>query len=67
MYKASLADGKEVAVKQLKIGGQQGERESRSEVEIISHIHYRHLVSLAFSRTEGYFTSIFTVKVLFTI
>ncbi|KAL2559087.1 Proline-rich receptor-like protein kinase PERK9 [Forsythia ovata] len=46
VYKGSLADGKEVAVKQLKIGGQQGEREFRSEVEIISRIHHRHLVSL---------------------
>lgn len=46
VYKGSLADGREVAVKQLKIGGGQGEREFRSEVEIISRIHHRHLVSL---------------------
>ncbi|XP_057809927.1 proline-rich receptor-like protein kinase PERK8 [Salvia miltiorrhiza] len=46
VYKGSLANGRDVAVKQLKIGGGQGEREFRSEVEIISRIHHRHLVSL---------------------
>ncbi|XP_075506984.1 proline-rich receptor-like protein kinase PERK8 [Primulina tabacum] len=46
VYKGRLADGREVAVKQLKIGGRQGEREFKSEVEIISRIHHRHLVSL---------------------
>lgn len=46
VYKGSLADGREVAVKQLKIGGGQGEREFRAEVEIISRVHHRHLVSL---------------------
>jgi hypothetical protein len=46
VYKGVLPDGREVAVKQLKIGGGQGEREFRAEVEIISRIHHRHLVSL---------------------
>ncbi|KAF6170461.1 hypothetical protein GIB67_036235 [Kingdonia uniflora] len=46
VYKGCLADGREVAVKQLKIGGGQGEREFRAEVEIISRVHHRHLVSL---------------------
>ncbi|KAL5582001.1 hypothetical protein UlMin_014443 [Ulmus minor] len=46
VYKGFLADGREVAVKQLKIGGGQGEREFRAEVEIISRVHHRHLVSL---------------------
>ncbi|CAA2967160.1 proline-rich receptor kinase PERK9 [Olea europaea subsp. europaea] len=46
VYKGCLADGRLVAVKQLKIDGGQGEREFRSEVEIISRIHHRHLVSL---------------------
>ncbi|PIN25928.1 Serine/threonine protein kinase [Handroanthus impetiginosus] len=46
VYKGILADGREVAVKRLKAGGGQGEREFRSEVEIISRIHHRHLVSL---------------------
>ncbi|XP_027097414.1 proline-rich receptor-like protein kinase PERK8 [Coffea arabica] len=46
VYKGHLVDGREVAVKQLNIGGGQGEREFRAEVEIISRIHHRHLVSL---------------------
>ncbi|KAG2709975.1 hypothetical protein I3760_04G003600 [Carya illinoinensis] len=46
VYKGVLADGKDVAIKQLKIGGGQGEREFRAEVEIISRIHHRYLVSL---------------------
>ncbi|GAB4828946.1 hypothetical protein Ancab_018606 [Ancistrocladus abbreviatus] len=46
VYKGCLADGREVAVKQLKVGGGQGEREFKAEVEIISRIHHRHLVSL---------------------
>ncbi|XP_006654890.1 proline-rich receptor-like protein kinase PERK8 [Oryza brachyantha] len=46
VYKGHLPDGKEVAVKQLKDGGGQGEREFQAEVEIISRVHHRHLVSL---------------------
>lgn len=46
VYKGTLIDGRDVAVKQLKIGGRQGDREFKSEVEIISRIHHRHLVSL---------------------
>ncbi|KAJ4848219.1 hypothetical protein Tsubulata_014390 [Turnera subulata] len=46
VYKGFLPDGRVVAVKQLKTGGGQGEREFRAEVEIISRIHHRHLVSL---------------------
>ncbi|KAH1190070.1 Proline-rich receptor-like protein kinase PERK8 [Glycine max] len=46
VYKGLLIDGREVAVKQLKIGGGQGECEFRAEVEIISRVHHHHLVSL---------------------
>jgi serine/threonine protein kinase len=46
VYKGNLPDGTEIAVKQLKIGSGQGEREFKAEVEIISRIHHRHLVSL---------------------
>ncbi|KAJ8563000.1 hypothetical protein K7X08_031452 [Anisodus acutangulus] len=46
VYKGYLSVGRYVAVKQLNIGGSQGEREFRAEVEIISRIHHRHLVSL---------------------
>ncbi|KAI3502657.1 hypothetical protein L1887_30867 [Cichorium endivia] len=46
VYKGCLVDGTEVAVKELKIGGGQGEREFSAEVEIIGRIHHRYLVSL---------------------
>lgn len=46
VFKGSLLDGRKVAVKQLKAGSGQGEREFRAEVEIISRVHHRHLVSL---------------------
>ncbi|WOL16983.1 proline-rich receptor-like protein kinase PERK7 [Canna indica] len=46
VYKGILPNRKEVAVKQLKAGSGQGEREFRAEVEIISRVHHRHLVSL---------------------
>ncbi|CAM8896010.1 unnamed protein product [Rhodiola kirilowii] len=46
VYKGHLPDGRVVAVKQLKVGSGQGEREFRAEVDIISRIHHRHLVSL---------------------
>uniref|UniRef100_A0A804N0Y9 non-specific serine/threonine protein kinase n=1 Tax=Zea mays TaxID=4577 RepID=A0A804N0Y9_MAIZE len=45
VYKGCLADG-EFAVKKLKDGGGQGEREFHAEVDIISRVHHRHLVSL---------------------
>ncbi|XP_021731978.1 proline-rich receptor-like protein kinase PERK15 [Chenopodium quinoa] len=46
VYKGVLPNGIEVAVKQLKTGSAQGEREFQAEVEIISLVHHRHLVSL---------------------
>ncbi|CAH8386932.1 unnamed protein product [Eruca vesicaria subsp. sativa] len=46
VYKGTLHDGKVVAVKQLKVGSGQGDREFTAEVEIISRVHHRHLVSL---------------------
>ncbi|CAL9240165.1 unnamed protein product [Arabidopsis halleri] len=46
VYKGKLNDGKLVAVKQLKVGSRQGDREFKAEVEIISRVHHRHLVSL---------------------
>ncbi|KAL6867552.1 hypothetical protein ACP4OV_015576 [Aristida adscensionis] len=47
VYKGVLAgSGKQVAIKQLKSGSGQGEREFQAEVEIISRVHHRHLVSL---------------------
>ncbi|KAG7589413.1 Protein kinase domain [Arabidopsis suecica] len=46
VYKGILPDGRVVAVKQLKIGGGQGDREFKAEVETLSRIHHRHLVSI---------------------
>ncbi|EXB54204.1 Proline-rich receptor-like protein kinase PERK2 [Morus notabilis] len=46
VYKGVLLSGKEVAVKQLMTGSRQGEREFQAEVDIISRIHHKHLVSL---------------------
>lgn len=46
MNKGVLPNGKEVAVKSLKAGSGQGEREFQAEVEIISRVHHRYLVSL---------------------
>uniref|UniRef100_A0A7N0ZSU5 non-specific serine/threonine protein kinase n=1 Tax=Kalanchoe fedtschenkoi TaxID=63787 RepID=A0A7N0ZSU5_KALFE len=46
VHKGVLPTGKEVAVKSLKTGSGQGEREFQAEVEIISRVHHRHLVSL---------------------
>ncbi|KAH7436715.1 hypothetical protein KP509_05G032400 [Ceratopteris richardii] len=46
VYKGILPDGQLVAVKQLKSGASQGEKEFQAEVEIISRVHHRHLVSL---------------------
>lgn len=46
VYKGVLSDGKEIAVKSLKSGSFQGEREFQAEVDIIGRVHHRHLVSL---------------------
>lgn len=46
VYRGCLPDGRMVAVKQLKVGSGQGDREFKAEVEIISRVHHRHLVSL---------------------
>ncbi|XP_039159308.1 proline-rich receptor-like protein kinase PERK1 [Eucalyptus grandis] len=46
VHKGVLSSGRVVAIKQLKAGSGQGEREFQAEVDIISCIHHRHLVSL---------------------
>ncbi|CAN6303343.1 unnamed protein product [Urochloa humidicola] len=46
VHRGVLPGGREVAVKQLKAGSGQGEREFQAEVDIISRVHHRHLVSL---------------------
>ncbi|KAH6789348.1 Protein kinase superfamily protein [Perilla frutescens var. frutescens] len=46
VHKGVLPNGKEIAVKSLKSNSGQGEREFHAEVDIISRVHHRHLVSL---------------------
>ncbi|CAN8294390.1 unnamed protein product [Cochlearia groenlandica] len=46
VYKGILCDGKPIAIKQLKSISAEGYREFKAEVEIISRVHHRHLVSL---------------------
>ncbi|KAK1414270.1 hypothetical protein QVD17_30014 [Tagetes erecta] len=46
VHKGVLPTGEKVAIKQLKIGSGQGEREFQAEVAIISRVHHKHLVSL---------------------
>ncbi|ESQ37187.1 hypothetical protein EUTSA_v10002411mg [Eutrema salsugineum] len=46
VYRGILRNGKEIAVKKLKAGSAQGEREFQAEVGIISRVHHRHLVAL---------------------
>lgn len=53
VHRGVLPNGKEVAVKQLKAGSGQGEREFHAEVEIISRVHHKHLVSLVGYCTTG--------------
>ncbi|CAA7048408.1 unnamed protein product [Microthlaspi erraticum] len=53
VHKGTLADGTEVAVKQLKTGSRQGEGEFRVEIETISRVHHRHLISLLGSCSTG--------------
>ncbi|KAF7817142.1 proline-rich receptor-like protein kinase PERK15 [Senna tora] len=46
VYKGVLPSGKEIAVKKLKSGSEQGDREFQAEVETISRVHHKHLVEL---------------------
>lgn len=46
VHKGILPNGKLIAVKSLKSGSGQGEREFQAEVETISRVHHKHLVSL---------------------
>ncbi|KAL6880257.1 hypothetical protein ACP4OV_011822 [Aristida adscensionis] len=46
VHRGELPGGRAVAVKQLKAGSGQGEREFQAEVDTISRVHHRHLVSL---------------------
>jgi hypothetical protein len=46
VYSGTVGGGHEVAIKKLRAGSGQGDREFRAEVEIISRVHHKNLVSL---------------------
>ncbi|KAF8036482.1 hypothetical protein BT93_C2260 [Corymbia citriodora subsp. variegata] len=46
VYRGVLPTGEVVAVKRLKVGSGQGEREFLTEVEILSRVHHKRVVSL---------------------
>ncbi|KAH1113404.1 hypothetical protein J1N35_006782 [Gossypium stocksii] len=46
VFKGVFPNEKEVAIKCMKAGSGQGDREFQAEVEIVSRVHHRHLVSL---------------------
>jgi Protein tyrosine and serine/threonine kinase len=44
VHRGILSDGREVAIKQLKSDNTWGQREFKSEVDVLSRVHHRHLV-----------------------
>ncbi|KAH6766090.1 Leucine-rich repeat protein kinase family protein [Perilla frutescens var. hirtella] len=46
VYRGILADGKVVAIKRAQEGSLQGEKEFLTEIELLSRLHHRNLVSL---------------------
>ena len=46
VYKGILVDGKVVAIKRAREGSLQGEKEFLTEIEFMSRLHHRNLVSL---------------------
>ncbi len=46
VYKGVLADGTVVAIKRAQEGSLQGETEFLTEIELLSRVHHRNLVSL---------------------
>lgn len=46
VYRGVLANGKVVAVKRAQEGSLQGEKEFLTEIELLSRLHHRNLVSL---------------------
>ncbi|CAN6467574.1 unnamed protein product [Victoria cruziana] len=54
VYKGVLADGSIVAIKRAQEGSLQGEREFLTEIELLSRLHHRNLVSLVgYCNEEG--------------
>ncbi|KAL5724627.1 hypothetical protein ACHQM5_007862 [Ranunculus cassubicifolius] len=54
VYKGTLADGMIIAVKRILEGSLQGEREFLTEIQLLSRVHHRNLISLiGFCNEEG--------------
>jgi serine/threonine protein kinase len=53
VYKGILADGMVVAIKRAQEGSVQGEKEFLTEIELLSRLHHRNLVSLIGYCDEG--------------
>ncbi|XP_054819214.1 probable LRR receptor-like serine/threonine-protein kinase At1g06840 isoform X2 [Prosopis cineraria] len=53
VYKGILSDGTVVAIKRAQVGSLQGEREFLTEIELLSRLHHRNLVTLVGYCDEG--------------
>lgn len=54
VYKGILADGTVVAIKRAQEGSLQGQKEFFTEIELLSRLHHRNLVSLlGYCNEEG--------------
>lgn len=54
VYRGMLSDNKLVAIKRAKEGSLQGEKEFLTEIELLSRLHHRNLVSLVgYCEEEG--------------
>lgn len=54
VYKGILSDGTPVAIKRAEEGSLQGEKEFLTEIELLSRLHHRNLVSLVgYCEEEG--------------
>lgn len=65
VYKGNLHDGTVVAIKRAQEGSLQGEREFLTEIELLSRLHHRNLVSLiGYCDEDGeqVFFFLFTIK-----
>lgn len=46
MYRGTLSNGQLIAVKRAEQGSMQGESEFKTEIELLSRVHHKNLVSL---------------------